>query len=158
MKFRFPLIILMLFLISCGKKQEVNVEQEKNEVIQFLKSYTSFINLLSTDGFENYWERNDEVSYIPLEKDTAIVGFDNIKNHFDQQNSEMNSVKYSTWNPVVWVNVTKSEAVLIFQSSKLIEFRNGFKLELSPIRNSMTLTKFEGMWKIINLHESVRQK
>ncbi len=158
MKLRFPLIILMLFLISCGKKQEVNVEQEKNEVIQFLKSYTSFINLLSTDGFENYWERNDEVSYIPLEKDTAIVGFDNIKNHFDQQNSEMNSVKYSTWNPVVWVNVTKSEAVLIFQSSKLIEFRNGFKLELSPIRNSMTLTKFEGMWKIINLHESVRQK
>lgn len=158
MKTKVLISLLIFVLISCQEKPKVDFEQEKSEINQFLKDYSSFINKNSLEGFENYWRKSDEASYIPLERDTAIVGFENIKQYFKYQIEEIINISYSNWNPFVWINPTKSEAVVIFLSSKDIQFKNGFKLSLSPIRNSITLTKFEGKWKIINLHESVRQK
>ncbi len=154
----FIVISLIFILIACQEKTEVNVEFEKDEVIQFLRDYTSYINKNSVQGFENYWQKSANVSYIPLERDSAIIGYDNIREYLNNHFSEITNIEYSTWNTDVWINPTKSEAVLIFLSSKNIQLKNGFKLNFSPIRNSATLSKFEGKWKLINLHESVRQK
>lgn len=150
--------ILFLSFISCQEKPKVDYEQEKSEVVQFLKDYSSFINSNSIEGFENYWDRSDQISYIPLERDTAIISFEKIKEYFQNQSVEIERIEYSSWSPNIWINLTKSEAVIVFLSTKNIQFKNGFKLSLSPIRNSATLTKFEGKWKLISLHESVRQK
>ncbi len=158
MKIKLLIIGCLLFsLISCQEKPKVDYEQEKAELVQFLKDYTSFINSNSIQGFENFWERSDQISYIPLERDSAIISFEKIKEYFQNQSVEIEKIEYSSWSPNIWINLTKSEAVIVFLSNKSIQFKNGFKLNLSPIRNSATLTKFEGKWKLISLHESVRQ-
>ncbi|MCS6955380.1 MAG: nuclear transport factor 2 family protein [Candidatus Calescibacterium sp.] len=158
MKFKILFAISVFIFFSCQEKPKENFEQEKSELLEFIKDYSTFLNKNSIEGLENYWNDIDEVSYIPLERDTAIIGFDNIKKYFEEQSAELTQLEFSSWNPSLWINPTKSEAVIIFLSSKNILFKNGYKLSLSPIRNSMTLTKFEGKWKIISHHESVRQK
>ncbi len=158
LKHKILLLILTIIFISCEKEKPIDVNQEKEEVIQFLKDYTSFINKNSIEDFEVYWRDEPDVSYIALERDTALVGFNEIRNYFEVQFKDVSKLEYSTWNPVVWVNKTKSEALVVFNSSKNIQFKNGFNLNLSPIRNSALLNKFEGKWKLISLHESVRQK
>lgn len=158
MKVKILILSLIFTLIACQQKPEVNVEKEKEEIVQFLKDYSTFVNKNSIEGFQNYWWDSDETSYIPLERDSLIVGFKNIKEYFENQINEISSVQYASWNPIVWVNPTKSEAIVVFLSAKKIQFKNGFTLNLSPIRNSATLTKFQGQWKLVNHHESVRQK
>lgn len=158
MKIKVFIMLLVISLISCQEKSEVNIEQEKTEVIQFFKDYSSFVNKNSLEGFENYWKKSEQTSYIPLEKDSAIIGFENIEQYLKTQINEIKKIEFSSWDLSIWINPTKSEACVVFLSSKNIEFKNGFKLSLSPIRNSATLTKFEGKWNLINLHESVRQK
>lgn len=159
MKINFLIVLSLFFLlIACQEKPKINVELEKEEVIQFLRDYTSYINKNSIEGFENYWQKSSNVSYIPLERDSAIIGSENIREYLKNHFNEITNIEYSTWNSDVWVNPTKSEAVIIFLSSKNIQFKNGFKINFSPVRNSATLSKFEGKWKLINLHESVRQK
>lgn len=158
MKIKVLFILLSIILISCQKEKPVDVNQEKEEVFQFLKDYTSFINKKSMEGFDDYWRDEPDISYIPLERDTALIGLRSIKTYFEEQFNDVSKLEYSTWNPVVWVNKTKSEALVVFSSSKNIQFKNGFNLNLTPIRNSALLNKFEGKWKLISLHESVRQK
>lgn len=158
MKIKILISLLVLVFVSCQEKPKIDFEQEKSEIVQFLKDYSSFINKNSLEGFENFWQKSVEASYIPLERDTAIVGFENIRQYFKDQSDEISKVEFSSWNPIIWINPTKSEASVVFLSSKNIQFKNGFNLSLSPIRNSATLTKFEGKWKLITFHESVRQK
>lgn len=158
MKIKILISLLVLVFVSCQEKPKIDFEQEKSEIVQFLKDYSAFINKNSLEGFENFWQKSDEASYIPLERDTAIVGFENIRQYFKDQSDEISKVEFSSWNPIIWINPTKSEASVVFLSSKNIQFKNGFNLSLSPIRNSATLTKFEGKWKLITFHESVRQK
>jgi hypothetical protein len=158
MKFNLIFIISLLVLVSCQEKQKIDNEKEKQEVIQFLKDYTSFVNKNSVEDFKNYWRTDEDVSYIPLEKDSAIVGFENVFDYFKKQTEEVSKIEYASWNPSVWINRTKSEAVVVFLSSKGLQFKNGFNLGFYPIRNSAFLSKFEGQWKIVSLHESVRQK
>lgn len=158
MKFRYLIFLLLLVLISCKEKPRVDTEKEKQEVVQFLKDFTNFVSLNTVENFKNFWRDDQEISYIPLEKDSAITGFENIYEYFKKQSEDVAKVEYTTWNPFVWVNPTKSEAVVIFLSSKGLRFKNGFNLGFYPIRNSAVLSKFEGQWKLISLHESVRQK
>lgn len=158
MRIKVIFILLVIALISCNKEKPVDVNQEKEEVVQFLKDYTSFINKKSMEEFDVYWRDESDVSYIALERDTALIGLRAIRNYFEEQFNDISKLEYSTWNPIVWVNKTKSEALVVFNSSKNIQFKNGFNLNLTPIRNSALLNKFEGKWKLINLHESVRQK
>jgi hypothetical protein len=158
MKIKIFFILLLVIFISCQQKPKVDYEKEKQEVLQFLKDYTSFVNKNSVEDFKNYWRDEEEISYIPLEKDSAIVGFANVYEYFKKQTEEISKVEYSSWNASIWVNPTKSEAVLVFLSSKGLQFKNGFNLGFYPIRNSAVLSKFEGQWKLVSLHESVRQK
>lgn len=158
MKTKIFIALVIFIFVSCQEKTKVDFEQEKAEIIQFLKDYSSFVNKNSIEGLENYWQESDNVSYIPLERDSAIFSFEKIRDYFKTQFDELLKIEYSSWNSSIWINPTKSEATIVFLSSKNIEFKNGFKLSLSPIRNSATLTKFEGKWKLVNLHESVRQK
>lgn len=158
MKTKIFIALVIFIFVSCQEKTKVDFEQEKAEIIQFLKYYSSFVNKNSIEGLENYWQESDNVSYIPLERDSAIFSFEKIRDYFKTQFDELLKIEYSSWNSSIWINPTKSEATIVFLSSKNIEFKNGFKLSLSPIRNSATLTKFEGKWKLVNLHESVRQK
>lgn len=158
MRIKVLLILLVITLISCNKEKPVDVNQEKEEIIQFLKDYTSFINKKLLKEFDVYWRDEPDISYIALERDTALIGLRAIKNYFEEQFNDVSKLEYSTWNPIVWINKTKSEALVIFNSSKNIQFKNGFNLNLTPIRNSALLNKFEGKWKLISLHESVRQK
>lgn len=158
MKTKIFIALVIFVFVSCQEKTKVDFEQEKAEIIQFLKDYSSFVNKNSIEGLENYWQESDNVSYIPLERDSAIFSFEKIRDYFKTQFDEILKIEYSSWNPSIWINPTKSEATVVFLSSKNIEFKNGFKLSLTPIRNSATLTKFEGKWKLVNLHESVRQK
>ena len=158
MKFNIFLMMSLLFFVSCQEKPKVDTEKEKQEIIEFLKDYTSFVSKNSIEQFDNYWRKGEEVSYIPLEKDSAIVGFQNVYDYFKKQTEEVSKIEYTSWNPSVWINPTKSEAVVVFLSSKGIQFKNGFSLGFYPIRNSAVLSKFEGQWKIVSLHESVRQK
>lgn len=158
MKFNTFLIISLLLLASCQEKPKVDVEKEKQEIIQFLKDYTAFVNKNSIEDFKDYWRTDENVNYIPLEKDSAIVGFENVYDYFKKQSEEVLKIEYTSWNPAVWVSPTKSEAVLVFLSSKGLQLKNGFNIGFYPIRNSAFLSKFEGKWKLISLHESVRQK
>lgn len=158
MKTRILLFALLVFLSSCEKEPQKDVNAEKDEIVQFLKDYASYINKNSIDDFDVYWKNEPDISYIPLERDSALIGFDVVKEYFKKQAEEISVIKYSVWNPSVWVNKTKSEALLVFTSSKNILFKNGFNLNLNPVRNSALLNKFEGKWKLISLHESVRQR
>lgn len=158
MKIKNLSLLLLIILVSCQQKPEVNYEKEKQEILQFLKDYTAYVNKNSINDFKNYWRSDEEISYIPLEKDSAIVGFDNVYEYFKKQSEEISKIEYSSWNASIWINPTKSEAVLVFLSSKGFQFKNGFNLGFYPIRNSAVLSKFEGNWKIVSLHESVRQK
>jgi|GEM_PF-2009778 len=160
---RFPVLeILIAFLLitflACKKSPQINTEIEKQEVIQFIKDYSSFVSSVNIENFDSYWNKSDLVSYIPLERDSAIIGYKEIVNYFKNQFNEVNSITLKIFNPVVWVSPTKSEALVIFLSSKNLQLKNGFNLTFQQVRNSMLLTKFEGKWKIISLHESVRQR
>lgn len=156
--FSFLLIALIsFFLFSCKEKPQINTDIEKQEVLQFLKDYAAFINKISVDYFESYWNESEFASYIPLERDSAIIGYKEIRDYFKKQFDEVQSIEFKIFNSMIWVTQTKSEAQVIFLSSKKIQFKNGFNLSFQQIRNSMLLTKFEGRWKIMSLHESVRQ-
>lgn len=153
------LIILLSFLImTCSKEKPVDFEQEKNEVLSFLKDYSNYVNSNSTKNLNSYWVESDNTSYIALEQDTLIIGFENLNEYLLNRAKDIERLEYSSWNPTIWISPTKSEAMVVFYSTKKILFKNGFSLSLNRIRNSMLLVKFEGKWKILNLHESVRQK
>lgn len=153
------LIILLSFLImTCSKEKPVDYEQEKNEVLSFLKDYSNYVNSNSTKNLNSYWVESDNTSYIALEQDTLIIGFENLNEYLLNRAKDIERLEYSSWNPTIWISPTKSEAMVVFYSTKKILFKNGFSLSLNRIRNSMLLVKFEGKWKILNLHESVRQK
>ncbi|MGB9663449.1 MAG: nuclear transport factor 2 family protein [Ignavibacteria bacterium] len=158
MKIKNLLLLLLIIFVSCQQKPEVDYNKEIQEVLQFLKDYSAFVNKNSVEDFKLYWRTEEGISYIPLEKDSAIVGFENVYNYFKKQTEEVSKIEYSSWNASVWINPTKSEAVLVFLSSKGLQFKNGFNLGFYPIRNSAVLSKFEGKWKLVSLHESVRQK
>lgn len=153
------LIILLSFLImTCSKEKPMDFEQEKNEVLSFLKDYSNYVKSNSTKNLNTYWVESDNTSYIALEQDTLIIGFENLNKYLLNRTKDIERLEYSSWNPTIWISPTKSEAMVIFYSSKKILFKNGFSLSLNRIRNSMLLTKFGGNWKILNLHESVRQE
>lgn len=153
------LIILLSFLImTCSKEKPVDIEQEKTEVLSFLKDYSNYLNSNSIKNLNSYWVESDNTSYIALEQDTLIIGFENLNKYLLNRTKDIERLEYSSWNPSIWISPTKSEAMVVFYSTKKIIFKNGFSLSLNRIRNSMLLVKFEGKWKILNLHESVRQK
>lgn len=153
------LIILLSFLImTCSKEKPVDFEQEKTEVLSFLKDYSNYLNSNSIENLNSYWVESDNTSYIALEQDTLIIGFENLNKYLINRAKDIERLEYSSWNPSIWISPTKSEAMVVFYSTKKIIFKNGFSLSLNRIRNSMLLVKFEGKWKILNLHESVRQK
>lgn len=153
------LIILLSFLImTCSKEKPVDIEQEKTEVLSFLKDYSNYLNSNSIKNLNSYWVESDNTSYIALEQDTLIIGFENLNKYLLNRAKDIERLEYSSWNPSIWISPTKSEAMVVFYSTKKIIFKNGFSLSLNRIRNSMLLVKFEGKWKILNLHESVRQK
>lgn len=153
------LIILLSFLImTCSKEKPVDFEQEKTEVLSFLKDYSNYLNSNSIENLNSYWVESDNTSYIALEQDTLIIGFENLNKYLINRAKDIERLEYSSWNPSIWISPTKSEAMVVFYSTKKIIFKNGFSLSLNRIRNSMLLVKFEGKWKILNFHESVRQK
>lgn len=158
MKHKVLLSLILLIFISCQEKPKIDTEQERNEIVQFLKDYSSFVNKNSIEEFENYWYVDDGISYFPLERDSALIGYKNVFEYFRTQQNDISKIEYASWNHVIWVNPTKSEAVVVFLSSKGIEFKNGYQLGFYPIRNTAVLSKFEGKWRLISLHESVRQK
>jgi hypothetical protein len=157
-KFFFLIAAINLLLVSCKTETPQSVEAEKEEVRQFLKEWTGFINSRSLEKFEEYWAENPDASLITPEKSETVISYENIKKYYLEKIEEFGSLEYNLWNPAIWISPTKSEALVNFSARKKIIFKNGFTVNFDPIRSSILLLKFGGKWKILSLHESIQAK
>lgn len=159
MTYKLSLIgFCVLIFISCKTETPPSVEAEKEEVRQFFKEWVRFINSRSLEKFEELWVENPDASLIVPEKREAIISYDNIKQYYSEKIAEFDSLEYNLWDPTIWVSPTKSEAQVNFMAKRKIIFKNGFIIEFDPIRSSTLLLKFEGNWKMFNLHESTQTR
>lgn len=151
-------VFCTLILISCKTETPPSVEVEKEEIRQFFKEWSTFINSRSLEKFDEFWVENPDASLIVPEKREAIISYDNIKQYYSEKIAEFDSLEYNLWDPTIWVSPTKSEAQVNFMAKRKIIFKNGFIIEFDPIRSSALLLKFGGKWKVLSLHESTQTR
>ncbi len=157
MKIIFTLLALAsIILTSCKTETPPSVEVEKEEVRNFLKHWTNFVNSRSLEKFDEFWIESNDASLIVPEKQSAVISYVNILNYYSEKIFEFDSLEFNIWEPSIWISPTKSEAQVNFSAKKKIMFKNGFIVEFDPIRASALLLKFGGEWKLLNLHESTQ--
>ena len=95
MKNAFKVLIFLLFLISCSPKSEKkNLTYVK---LQIVKTEKDFEKLVSQKGLaEGFYQFADSNAVIKREKDTLIIGKNNIKNYY--LNSKFQNATV-TWSP-----------------------------------------------------------
>ncbi|MBK9290861.1 MAG: nuclear transport factor 2 family protein [Bacteroidetes bacterium] len=142
MRFAYVIIPLLLFkVLSC--KNSSNNEKIKDEIINVEKSFQQMT--VQKGIAEAFYFYADDNAVIKRENDTLIIGKENIKRYYQEQN--LKDVKVN-WKPD-FIEVSKSGDVAYTYGKYVWEFTNeaGAVKQIRGVFHTVWKKQNDGSWK-----------
>ena len=149
------LILLPILCLACGNKsQNILSEQEKEVIVNELKSYMNQIIDNNESGnpekaLELYLDSPDFISI----SNGVISDYETFVNTNKQFFSALDSQKYSN-SEMIFTFIDKENVILTWKCTALYRMTGGQELKVDPYAATLIFSKVNEDWKIIYGHGS----
>jgi len=148
---------LILFACTPQKKEEVNVQQEKDAIKLVLEKYAIANENQDMDMIEDIWCPSERIVSFGTVSGEKMIGWQTIKNAVESQFSRFSDTFISYRDQIIEINETGNTAWF----SEIINYNfimDGEAHSYEGLRYTGVLVKKDGKWLLVQTHMSVPER
>ncbi len=148
---------MILFACNPEKKEEINVQQEKDAIKLVLEKYAIANENQDMDMIEDIWCPSERIVSFGTVSGEKMVGWQTIKNAVESQFSRFSDTFISYRDQIIEINETGNTAWF----SEIINYNfimDGEAHSYEGLRYTGVLAKKDGKWLLVQTHMSVPER